>query len=566
MQARRRLRRKSLLIWGLATFIPCLFIFLNTYNAVILAQQTPELSDLAKVDAFKACFLPILVVQALILLFLGTGSIAGTLSEEKESGLLDYHRVTPMTPAQKTVGYLLGLPCREYLMFAITLPFTVISTVGGNLPVGKVLLLYSILLCNAFTYHLTSMVAGLLARRPRLAGWLARLMVVAIFLFIPILGQLGFAILGHITFIPTLYGLFKEELAQTNFFQDKEYVAIWETVPFYYWELPPALFSFVILGLLMVMFSYILLRKWKKDSYHPFTKVFAILVFGVIQFFAVGSITPLLYRNDPELAGIFNHLHDIGGILRYFYGAEPDTIFQTVPWNKKYTSLLYGHLMGSGALIVWLLHIVTPYRATAIGGLRRARKLGLEKIPFNWDAAPSLWVCLVLIATALLGYLSLAFTGPMLSGEYDFARPSPRQLAAAGFTFLCVTLYVQGARTIWERPGWLGFLALMWIVPMLCGMTLSAFVQEAEPTAYIGIPNPGIAIGHILSPPFKLYIIPDTIGSLKVPAVVGFIFHTALAIFFQSKAHHWRRDLDPATSEGQIGTRDATDLPDNDIL
>jgi len=109
MQMRRKLRKKSVIVWGLLTLIPSLFIFLNTYNATNYTEfnASPEEIETAKLLALKACFLPIFFVQAFILLFVGTGTVAGNFAEEKESGLIDYHRMTPMSPAAKIVGFVL---------------------------------------------------------------------------------------------------------------------------------------------------------------------------------------------------------------------------------------------------------------------------------------------------------------------------------------------------------------------------------------------------------------------------------------------------------------------------
>ena len=75
--------------------------------------------------AARDAFYPILFFQMVILLFMGTGSVAGGISRESADGMIDYQRLTPMTPLAKIVGYLFGLPVREYVLFAVTLPFTI---------------------------------------------------------------------------------------------------------------------------------------------------------------------------------------------------------------------------------------------------------------------------------------------------------------------------------------------------------------------------------------------------------------------------------------------------------
>ena len=59
----------------------------------------------------------------IILMGLGTGQVASGLARERLEQLVDYQRMTPMTPTAKILGYLFGLPIREYFLFALTLPF-----------------------------------------------------------------------------------------------------------------------------------------------------------------------------------------------------------------------------------------------------------------------------------------------------------------------------------------------------------------------------------------------------------------------------------------------------------
>ena len=47
------------------------------------------------------------------------------------SGILDFHRVSPMTPTELTLGFFFGAPIREYPLFAATLPFTVLCMAFG---------------------------------------------------------------------------------------------------------------------------------------------------------------------------------------------------------------------------------------------------------------------------------------------------------------------------------------------------------------------------------------------------------------------------------------------------
>ena len=446
------------------------------------------------------------------------------MAEEKESGLLDYQRLTPMTPLSKIIGYLFGLPCREYLLFAFTIPFTLIATIGGQLPIGKVILLYAIFFCVVTAYHLTAMVAGMLARKPRRASWFARILIILLYVFLPVLIQAGLTVFGHLTILPTLWGLFASELEGMA---DHDFIELWEVVPFYAWNLPPALFSFVILGLLMTVFIFILLRKWQQDTNHAFTKRFALGVFAVVQILLLGSLLPHL---DPE--------------------AERINIFlrQMLPFADGLTAaILFIHLLLSLSVILLCVHLTTPYRHTRQKGLRRATKIGLGKLPFNWDAAPTFATTLAYLLFTAIAYGTLASYGlNALGAEHG---TSPALLVLPYALVIAIALYIQGTRTIWQAPGFFGFLALLWMVPTLTGMTLSAFSMSEDPLLYLGTTNPLQALFYTLALPFEA-LSKDTFAnhdknySFATFTTLSLLFHAALAALFQFKALKWRRTLD----------------------
>jgi hypothetical protein len=507
-----------LIIWGLITFIPCLFIFLNVYNT---ANFTPyEDSDDTRILALKATFLPMLIAQGIILMFLGTGSVAGGMAEEKESGLLDYQRLTPMSPMAKIMGYLLGLPCREYLLFSLTLPFTLISAIGGGLPLGKVILLYTIFFCVVLAYHLTAMVAGMLARKPRRASWFARIMVVLLYIFLPALSQMGLTVFGHLTIMPTLWGLMQSELGEGR---NKEFLQLWEVVPFFSWELPPALFSFLVLGFLMVVFIFILLRKWQQDSNHSLTKRFALGVFAVLQFLMIGSLLPHLSK-------------------------EMDTYLflkELFPVNDGLAgAILFLHLILSLAVAILLLHLITPLRHTLAKGIRRIRKLKLSKIPSNWDAAGSLPTALGFIGMATVVHIIL-LASVILEPDNEI-QAQTHQLAMPMTLFAFMTIYIYAARTIWPTAGFFGFLALLWILPELTGLTLFAFSMQQEPLLYFGVTNPIHAFFYTISISFKELTANTGRGFQEQLSTVTFLslaFHGGLAVLFLAMATKWKRSL-----------------------
>ena len=136
---RERLRIKHLIAAGLFSLIVSATIYFTAYlneanGGWSYNPQTGQMeqNEPSPVQRARHAFPFLLSLQGFYLMFLGTGRVAAITAEEKESGLLDYQRMTPMNPFSKIWGYLLGLPAREYYMFALTLPFLLHCIIVGR--------------------------------------------------------------------------------------------------------------------------------------------------------------------------------------------------------------------------------------------------------------------------------------------------------------------------------------------------------------------------------------------------------------------------------------------------
>ncbi|SVB21491.1 uncharacterized protein METZ01_LOCUS174345, partial [marine metagenome] len=137
------------------------------------------------INGARAAFPVLLIAQGFILLFLGTGRVASGTAEEREIGLLDYQRMTPMNPFAKIVGYLFGLPAREHFMFILTLPFLLHAVIVGEISPGKTLHLYTVFFSCVLLYHLTAHVTGLVISKPRATSWVSRMVVLGLYVILP---------------------------------------------------------------------------------------------------------------------------------------------------------------------------------------------------------------------------------------------------------------------------------------------------------------------------------------------------------------------------------------------
>lgn len=461
-----RLRARSAVVWGAITVIISLFIFMVSYVATI------NQGTLSKHDAAGSCLLSLLVLQGILLMFMGTGAVAYGVAEEREQGLIDYQRLNPMSGPDKILGYLFGLPVREYFLFGLTLPFTLIAAIGGGVSFLQLGRLYMVFLTLTLVYHLTGFVAGMVASRPRRASWFGRGAILILYLFLPQVAHFGFTIFGYLTVFPTASEVMTDEWgsAPGGMLSQKT----WESMPFFGIEVNPTIFTMALQVALIALFVVILLRKWRHDSAQALSKPHAIIVFAGLQVLVIGSLSPLLM--DPDRLFLLAALLDEGnagqGLAAVYY------IFWAL-------SVFVAGL---------LLNTVTPDPNQLVVGWRRARKRGLAR-PRLWaDYGSSLWVALVMATIGAASYaLLIALTGrqSLFFGEVHLGRT----VAYPAVLFFCVLLVMQGLR---QRYGPRGLALAVFAIGILPGMISIVLVLAFSSTTaglYVGLPSPVIAFG-----------------------------------------------------------------------
>lgn len=137
---RSRLRPQALGAWLLVTLILAGFLYFSFRTGFRYRGQ------MTIADAERAAIIPLLVLQALILFFLGTGQVAAGITAEADEGTPDYQRLSPLTPLKKVMGYLFGLPVREWCLFAATLPFSAWAIWKGEVPASNWVPVYLVLI------------------------------------------------------------------------------------------------------------------------------------------------------------------------------------------------------------------------------------------------------------------------------------------------------------------------------------------------------------------------------------------------------------------------------------
>ena len=492
-----RLRTKQLVAWGLFTLILTSFVYMTSY---LEGRHQPGYYDYqldrlmvtepSDTNGARTAFPFLLATQGFLLLFLGTGRVAAGTAEERETGLLDYQRMTPMSPFGKITGYLFGLPGREYFMFALTLPFLLHAVVVGGISAGKTLHLYAVFFSCVLLYHLTAHVTGLVVSKPRAASWVSRMVVLGLYVVLPALGQAGFSFLSFLTLMPTYFGLMSEELKPVSrggqeygYSPWTETAEFWREVTFFDLTLSPSLFTVLMQGLLLAALFTTAHRKWRNETMPAFSKPFGIGFFVVLQVLLLGCLWQ--YFGEGRASGLLGtaftaeklqqveHLHPqemsaeeanfIAKAQLHYHRQETSQTFALVQ-TILFTLSLFAALL--------ILHVTCPTRHQYLKGKRRAAKLGLHAIPVLADEKPGWPMTAALLALMPITHFALlAKAGE--SGLFFRVAPGPEAYVLPCLLFGAVLVYLRAARESWFNVGFWGFIGLLWVTPLLIGMVLA---------------------------------------------------------------------------------------------
>ncbi len=196
--------------------------------------------------------------------------LSSTIAADRTSGILDFHRATPTTPATDTVGYLLGCPAREYLTAAIVLAVALAVAVPsgvGLLPTAAGL---AFMLLGGWLYHALSLLAGFVGSGRRV-GQLPLLLIIPLLLFGGWLKELGFVAFAYLTPLPALGSLGVVSVAEE----------LSAPVEFFGFDTPPALLTVIVQGYLLVFLLRGCARKMRRDDRHAFSRLDAFAFYGV---------------------------------------------------------------------------------------------------------------------------------------------------------------------------------------------------------------------------------------------------------------------------------------------
>ena len=450
---RARLRLTGLSVGIILTLMVSGFFFFGI--RVIASVQ----GNMSQVDAERTPLIPLMALQALILFFLGTGQVAGGMTAEADEGVIDYQRLTPLSPLAKVFGYLFGLPIREYIMAACTLPFTAWALWRGQVPAGAWMAVYAVFLSSAVLYHLTGLVAGTVVKNRRWAFLVSIGVVFALYTVIPQAAKFGLTTFKYLTVWPVFEENILHLLPRAASGAVRLAQKMSPEVRFFGLSFSETVFTLFSQSGLILTFVVMLWRRWRQPEAHLLGKLWAVGLMAWTQIMLLGNALPLI------VPGLIFPSREFQRRLYQSAGWRP-TVSEGVAMIG-----LYG-LVALGLMLVLIL-IITPTLDGQARGWHRARKLGITRPPWHSDAATALWFVLALALTGTAGWSVFAHE---LIGSHWFAGVALPAWTPAVFALVLLTAGVAFHALLEHWGGRAVFLAVVFAgaAPAMAGAVLAA--------------------------------------------------------------------------------------------
>lgn len=518
---RSELRLRKAIFWYLLTFMATAF-------AVMVVYVPAVMQDMERYSAARKALLPVLVIQGIIMLFLATGSVASGITREKVDDILNYQRLTPLPTAQKILGYLFGLPVREYVMFAITLPFLAFVLIVGKVPFTAFAPYFIIFCLSSLLYHFTGMAAGMISRKWRLSARISQGMIILLYFVLPQLSAIGLVFLEFLTvrpsfrehILPVIMGSLETDAGAAE--AGAAAVLTGTLVPFFNLSISGTTFSILIQSLLIILFFKMVARKWRGDNTPCLGKFMAITTFAVFCLISLANIWPNLVRSENAIA-----------ILQYDSAEINSAAIAAFPLILAFTSCLLAFILMIPAV---------PDPMSWRHGQVRAQRTGKSRLgPWEDDASGyQLVAAMVAIQAAfIIAIFALLHVG----GYFAAATVSP---SAGTFLILATAIWLLYFHGLKETLGGsqIGLVLLLhWVLPLLVAIivfasgpakfsNLAIFISSISPVTILPLSATELLPADMLK---------DYAAITQRSLGLAFISLTAVTIFLQLRLRKSRQ-------------------------
>jgi hypothetical protein len=249
---RSRLRRPQVMPSAVVVLVICLCISYAGY----------ELRWFTNGVAFRI----LLGFQSIILGIIGASRVSSAVGGARESGILDFHRVSPLSPLAVTLGFFFGAPVREYLLFALTVPFTLICAANDSPSLGDLLQTMVALFLGSWLLQALALFTALSIKKPKEVR----------------------GIIGVFIFLIVLCGMVLNAMT-------RGFAFLLDSWTYNFFGIPLPWLVFVLLYGLPTLFFLLLasVRKMQSERAHAFTKPEAVICLAVQALLTVGAVWSL---------------------------------------------------------------------------------------------------------------------------------------------------------------------------------------------------------------------------------------------------------------------------------
>ncbi len=241
----------------------------------------------------------LLGLQAVLVIIGGFSRISRVLVEERQAGLLDGNRLTPLAPLDLALGYWLGPALREFYAAVALAPLGLAVILMARLPWTLWLGTQWLVFTTALFFGLLAILAGMAMKRSQ--GGIG--LVAMLFLLAYTMAGARFSIFNFLLPVYPVVYLFKP--VHTSAFDPD-----WSSpCGFFGLQISPLVYTF---GLQLLLGSLILqgaVRKFRKSFQPAMGRWQAALVFGLLVFLQHGLIWEKWHGAVP---------HNETGVIRHF--------------------------------------------------------------------------------------------------------------------------------------------------------------------------------------------------------------------------------------------------------
>lgn len=395
-------------------------------------------------------FCIVFVLMAIVTQFGGTSQVASSMGQTNDSGILDFHRISPLPASVATVGFILGAPIREWLVVVVLVPFAFFCAVMGKPGMFGFMQCMLILITTSVLFHTFAVSSGLLTPKGKTRGAnIGQVVVLVLASMSSASVYSGLPIPGLLTVGPTLMEAMEVNLGPGDI-----------RPTFFGAELPIFIQTLCYqLPLLAFMFTAAV-RRMRSPQLPLFSKM------------AAGGF--MVTVSILNLGGVVGHPKLVAPVI--------------IPM------LLYVNVM----VAVFLTLSVTPDLTAFRNGIRRSRKMGMVK-PAMWTDAGSNRAILIVFCGATWATVQSVVT--FLADDVKFDEKFLKMSLTAIFTIGQFGAACQYFKLRFGRRGKVTtflYCFLFWLLPLIvAGLVRWSFGAEAAEFAAGISPIFGIGMGSL---------------------------------------------------------------------